>query len=52
MVYDDPKESWDNAMEKILLEEINNSKFNNFVEVPSVPPLFCKLFNSVDEEGE
>jgi len=52
MVYDDPKESWDNAMEKILLEEINNSKFNNFVEEPSVPSFYRKLFNPVDEEDE
>ena len=40
MVYDDPKESWDSCIKKMLLEEIANSKFDKFVEEPSVPSFY------------
>ena len=45
MVYSDPKDSWDSNVEKMLLEEIGDSKFDNFVEELSVPLLYRKLFN-------
>ena len=48
MVYSDPKESWDNAKER-LMEEIEKNGFDNFVAEASVPPLFSNLFNLVDE---
>jgi hypothetical protein len=44
MVYNDPKESWDNAKER-LMEEIEKDGFDSFVDEASVPPLFSNLFN-------
>ena len=44
VVYSDPKESWDNAKER-LMEEIKKNGFDNFVAEASVPPLFSNLFN-------
>ena len=52
MVYNDPKESWDSFVKKMLLEEIANSEFDKFVEEPSVPSFYRKLFNPVEEEDE
>lgn len=52
MVYNDPKESWDSCVKKMLLEEIADSEFDKFVEEPSVPSFYRKLFNPVDEEDE
>ena len=46
MVYSDPKESWDSDIKKMLLEEIDDSEFDKFVEESSVPPLFRKLFTT------
>ena len=48
VVYSDPKESWDNAKER-LMEEIKKNGFDSFVAEASVPPLFSNLFNLVDE---
>ena len=44
VVYSDPKESWDNAKER-LMEEIEKDGFDSFVDEASVPPLFSNLFN-------
>ena len=44
VVYSDPKESWDNAKER-LMEEIKKNGFDSFVAEASVPPLFSNLFN-------
>ena len=52
MIYNDPKESWDSCVKKMLLEEIADSEFDKFVEEPSIPLLFHKLFNSVEKEDE
>ena len=52
IIYNDPKESWDSCAKKILLEEIADSEFDKFVEEPSVPPFYHKLFNPVEKEDE
>jgi hypothetical protein len=49
MVYSDPKKSWDSTSKEMLLEEIKNDGFDNFVEESSVPPLFRQIFNPVPE---
>jgi len=52
MVYSDHKDSWDSNVERMLLEEIGDSKFDKFVEESSVPPLFHKLFVPIVEEDK
>jgi len=52
MIYSDPKESWDSCVERVLLEEINDSGFDSFVEKSSVPTLFHKLFVPIVEEDK
>lgn len=49
MVYSDPKVSWDETSKEILLEEIRQDGFDNFVEGSSVPLLYRKLFNPPTE---
>jgi hypothetical protein len=52
MVYSDPKKSWDSASKNILLKEIQEEGFDNFVEETSVPSLFHKLFVPTVEEDK
>jgi len=51
MVYSDPKESWDNAKER-LMEEIEKNGFDNFVAEASVPLLFRNMFSFIVEEDK
>ena len=52
MVYSDPKKSWDSVSKEMLLEEIKKDGFDSFVEEPSVPSLFHKLFVPTVEEDK